>query len=883
MPLGASITVGVDSSDLNGYRKDLRDLLEGNGNNVTYVGTNTGGTMDDGFFEAVSGYTIANMDSTALGDGAYQYLPNVILIHLGTNDCGLPGKDPANAPARYTTLLNHIKAQVPNALVVASSVIHNLDPAIDACIVKLNAGNKISAAQASASGQKVIWVDMYDVVPYADINVKDKTHPNDAGYALMAGVWYKALVNSASLISAPDPNGKPPPVSTAGTSKCQKTTNNAKGPVRIAKGSGTNDGPYVHSSVEIDGIINGPPGTSGGNIRWADIDGDGRDDYVFVNDTYMGVMLNLGGNRFGPYRGYANNLCKIDGIRFADINADNRTDFLCISPNGDLVGFLNKPGFDSRKPVWGSMGVIKPNEGYKQGSVYLGDIDGDGRVDYMVVHSDGQIFGWRNAGVKAKPSFWQYLGQVFDGSGVGDHAGFKFVDINGDGRTDFLHIDDDTGAVHTWINQRGFVDGLRPVWVSAGRTHAGIGHRTNVTFGRVAGSPRADLLWSKPKGGVDLWQETGHGGTRLKGDGVRYCDMLGRKKDDYVWMDKVSSIPLNDADHADVSHQDGVLTLFTNIGDPPEWGHDGVVYHGIGAKRENIHLADLTGDGKCDYLIVDPSDGTVRMLENGGMQSDGMIAFTDRGVVFKGGPTTCIGVGVRFADLNGDGRADYICVTIDGTANAWLNTGPKAGSWTVIKKAKASVGADRANLDKFDGSVKAWTNEGVSGGKITWTSRGVVALGVGSRGETIAFANIQGLGRADYIIRTRVVEEEPVQEDPSHRAMRPAQERALVPLALALPVVAVRGQIVLAALATGVAFVKDRHAQLARELVVPAVLEHHAQRARARIALDAPDPAARLALGPIVMDASGQVARHAPVPTARPMPEVATVSHFARE
>jgi hypothetical protein len=48
----------------------------------------------------------------------------------------------------------------------------------------------------------------------------------------------------------------------------------------------------------------------------------GLDDYVWVDDTHMGVALNLGGNKFGAYLQYSTGFCKRRGTRFADINGD---------------------------------------------------------------------------------------------------------------------------------------------------------------------------------------------------------------------------------------------------------------------------------------------------------------------------------------------------------------------------------------------------------------------------------------------------------------------------------------------------------------------------------------------------------------------------------
>jgi lysophospholipase L1-like esterase len=44
----------------------------------------------------------------------------------------------------------------------------------------------------AAQGKHVQYVDMYDAVPLSDVG--DGIHPDDAGYARMANVWYAALV-----------------------------------------------------------------------------------------------------------------------------------------------------------------------------------------------------------------------------------------------------------------------------------------------------------------------------------------------------------------------------------------------------------------------------------------------------------------------------------------------------------------------------------------------------------------------------------------------------------------------------------------------------------------------------------------------------------------
>ncbi|KAK4549928.1 hypothetical protein LTR36_005229 [Oleoguttula mirabilis] len=214
MPLGASIVWGQDSTDHNGFRLLLRTMLEANGNTVTYVGTRFHGNMTNNACEAYPGDTIDEVQSRANSSGAWAYAPNVVLVHLGTNDCQLGANETSTtAAARFASFLASIKAEDADALVIASTLIRNLDRDVDDCIVHFNSHLAGIVRDASDGGQKVTLVDMHDAVPFSDINTTDLTHPTDAGYDIMARVWYEGLVNASSLITAPSAAGKATPKS----------------------------------------------------------------------------------------------------------------------------------------------------------------------------------------------------------------------------------------------------------------------------------------------------------------------------------------------------------------------------------------------------------------------------------------------------------------------------------------------------------------------------------------------------------------------------------------------------------------------------------------------------------------------------------------------
>jgi hypothetical protein len=53
-----------------------------------------------------------------------------------------------------------------------------------------------------------------------------------------------------------------------------------------------------------------------------------------------------------------------------------------------------------------------------------------GRDDYLVVHGNGDVNAWRNAGNADKPAFWEDLGVVFKGNGSIDIESVRFLDVH---------------------------------------------------------------------------------------------------------------------------------------------------------------------------------------------------------------------------------------------------------------------------------------------------------------------------------------------------------------------------------------------------------------------------------------------------------------------
>ncbi|MDF3071836.1 MAG: hypothetical protein K0R38_7437, partial [Polyangiaceae bacterium] len=203
LPFGDSITNGVGSSDLAGYRSKLFDLMVKDERNVRFVGSLRGGPDQVGGaafsknHEGHSGWTI-DSGYVSFGDGisklvpspAFDTVPHIVLLMIGTNDVSA-SQGTSTIHERLDSLLGKITGAAPNALVVVAQITPiGWNPAARTAYNARLPG----LVQARASqGQHVVLVDM-GKMPSSGLS-SDSLHPNDSGYGFMARTWYDAIAN----------------------------------------------------------------------------------------------------------------------------------------------------------------------------------------------------------------------------------------------------------------------------------------------------------------------------------------------------------------------------------------------------------------------------------------------------------------------------------------------------------------------------------------------------------------------------------------------------------------------------------------------------------------------------------------------------------------
>ncbi|WP_437874836.1 SGNH/GDSL hydrolase family protein [Sorangium sp. So ce513] len=190
LPLGDSITFGLGFDG--GYRVELFRLAVKDGHEITFTGTQqmNGPAMVEGVpfprnHEGISGETIQQI-ANRVPTPALREMPHIVLLHAGTNDMY---RDPNGADSRLGALLDELITEAPDALIVVSSIIPF--PGGANAVNTYNATIPGLVEARAKAGAHIVYVDQFAGFPTSELG--DGVHPNQAGYARMARVWYEAI------------------------------------------------------------------------------------------------------------------------------------------------------------------------------------------------------------------------------------------------------------------------------------------------------------------------------------------------------------------------------------------------------------------------------------------------------------------------------------------------------------------------------------------------------------------------------------------------------------------------------------------------------------------------------------------------------------------
>jgi autotransporter-associated beta strand protein len=249
MPLGDSITYGAYGSDA-GYRGFLYNLLNPIASNFQFLGAATvnpgslpTSPLDETHHNGYSSYTtldlLNNLNGLDLaryneyggadrnpnggywltggnGTGRNAVFPDIILLLVGANDIaqgnlGNTNINVANYPTNLTALINELVTLRPNANVVTAAI--TPEPTQSANAATINSIIHTVATNFEAQDARVSEVDLFNHFPANGLS-GDQLHPNDTGYAFMAGQLYNAILALYPGVSASIPSASTVTVAT---------------------------------------------------------------------------------------------------------------------------------------------------------------------------------------------------------------------------------------------------------------------------------------------------------------------------------------------------------------------------------------------------------------------------------------------------------------------------------------------------------------------------------------------------------------------------------------------------------------------------------------------------------------------------------------------
>ncbi|KAL8910761.1 MAG: hypothetical protein Q9171_003973 [Xanthocarpia ochracea] len=723
------------------------------------------------------------------------FRPNIIIVHAGTNDMNSnPPIDPDHAPDRLGKLIdNIISFGNQDSVILVAQIINTSNGQTQSLIQKYN--DAIPDVVAKRSSHHIGIVDFSNKLQPSDY--ADGLHPNDSGYKKMADIWFNAIQDAANKGWIKAPQG-PPPNLVGPTGLARKPGSHCLTPPIWVPAINPNAGP-IASGVGENGAAKWTAhydphwpkaasgiGKPGNGTVFADL--TGRADYLFVDEKTGSVILyqntgvgdEISWNPVNEGKEIASGVAPREFIRFVDINTDGKDDYVVLGrETGSVTVYLNggpKAGAPGNW-VWDGPHDVAPGApGAKAVDVLFADAtvtflsainpyaagirneDSNlfllsGRPDYLVKNSNGGLDAYLNIGQS------------------------KTID----GRADYLQwASDNKGGLTGYLNYRTEKEG-QPGWASTGG------------MGSVAGGTGRSSAWSKladfngdaseimlavatrlmvqqgkadyailgDKGELDVYINKGSADTSVIGDSVKLADLNGDGLDDYVVLGANAGVRLytNNGLQSDGQHWNWVP--FNNFEE---------IATGAGAKREMIHFADMDGDGKQDFNIVEPKSGAIVLYKNGGQQPDGKWTWIP---ALDGKPiATGLGPGklIRLADLDGtytpggDGKADYILLGAErGDAVLYLNKGEKPGGWSWIpyndgKPIATGIGfiadhvqffdidglADYLGIDQLSGATTAYRNLGPQPnggwGWVPMNDAKPIATGIGSVGRDVLWA-----------------------------------------------------------------------------------------------------------------------------------------------
>lgn len=125
-------------------------------------------------------------------------------------------------------------------------------------------------------------------------------------------------------------------------------------------------------------------------------------------------------------------------MSFADLNGDGRDEYIWVGANGEVTAFVNGGQASDGHWIWYPQpSTTASGVGGKRNEIQFADLNGDGSAEYLWAHPDGSVDVWLNQQKSTETASTlaiKWFQQTMSATSIGrDGAGVRFADLNGDG------------------------------------------------------------------------------------------------------------------------------------------------------------------------------------------------------------------------------------------------------------------------------------------------------------------------------------------------------------------------------------------------------------------------------------------------------------------
>jgi len=481
----------------------------------------------------------------------------------------------------------------------------------------------------------------------------------------------------------------------------------------------------------------------------ADLNGDGKNDVVAINNDAADVSIFLGhgdGSLSVKPSSYAIGGFAWNRPLIADFNGDGLPDVVESDDQYNLV-YLQGYGDGSFRaaPTYGLPNSF--DQSAYTFSVATGDFNGDGIPDVVA----GQVGDDASTGVAV------YLGKgdgtFYPGDSYGTSANMSYVavaDFNGDGKLDIAAIDRVNNLVQIFL---GNGDGSFSIGAAYPTSSQSNSAAQNLVVGDFNKDGKADIAVANAN--------TGDVGVLLgRGDGT-FASTVSYPFPGYAAL-SISAADLNGDGYLDLAvtaYSDGPPAIGILLADSNAPGTFGTAqFVNVNGNPNNIAFGDLNNDGKVDMAVTESNgatfNGQLEVFLNDGTGTFPTAPTAYQASTFGGASGRSDPSDIQMFDLNGDGSLDLVYVNNrSGTVAVALGNGDGTIAAPLeFPSTEYLVGLALADVNG-DGAMDVLTGEDEAGGfSVMLNANGAGGSGNYSLGTQTPSATVASGSPATYML-----------------------------------------------------------------------------------------------------------------------------------